>query len=157
MHYVPAEDKYFAADSLPKDAVTKNISGTELRRRLRTGEDIPAWFSYPRVVKILRESVPARDRAGLTLFFTGLSGSGKSTIANALVARLLERDARPVTLLDGDHVRTMLSSELGFSREHRNLNIERIGYVASLVAKSRGVAVCAPIAPYAATRAAVRR
>jgi sulfate adenylyltransferase len=157
MLYVPSKDEYYPADNLPQGEKTLNISGTELRRRLRTGEDVPAWFSYPQVVKILRENFPSRARQGLTLFFTGLSGSGKSTIANALIGRLLEEGTRPVSLLDGDHVRVMLSSELNFSKEHRDLNIRRIGYVASLVAKSRGIAVCAPIAPYEATRAEARK
>jgi len=156
MLYVPAKDEYFPVDRLPEGVETLNISGTELRRRLRTGEDIPDWFSYERVVKILRANFPSKANQGLTLFFTGLSGSGKSTVANALMYRLLEEDTRPVSLLDGDHVRTMLSSELGFSKEHRDLNITRIGYVASLINKSRGIAICAPIAPYEKVRSAVR-
>jgi sulfate adenylyltransferase len=157
MLYVPAHDKYYPVDQLPAGEKTLNISGTELRRRLRSGEDIPNWFSYERVVKILRASVPSKAQQGLTIFFTGLSGSGKSTIANALLYRLLEESSRPISLLDGDHVRVMLSSELGFSKEHRDLNIKRIGYVASLVNKARGIAICAPIAPYDATRRYVRR
>jgi len=95
-----------------------NISGTEFRRRLREGLTIPDWFSYPGVVEELRRSYPARDKQGLTIFFTGLSGSGKSTIANTLRAKLMEMGGRSVTLLDGDIVRKNLSSELGFSREH---------------------------------------
>ena len=90
------------------------------------------------------------------MFFTGLSGSGKSTIANALMVKLMEMGGRPVTLLDGDLVRKHLSSELGFSKEHRDLNIQRIGYVASEITKNGGIAICAPIAPYAATRKSVR-
>ena len=153
MLYVPEKDAYFPDDKLPAGFKTLNISGTELRRRLRSGEEIPDWFSYKRVVDILRQSVPARHTQGITLFFTGLSGSGKSTIANAVQYRLLEEtQGRAIVLLDGDHVRTMLSSELGFSKAHRDLNILRIGYVASLVNKSRGIAICAPIAPYAAVR-----
>ncbi|NQU42387.1 adenylyl-sulfate kinase, partial [bacterium] len=93
---------------------------------------------------------------GFTVFFTGLSGSGKSTVANVLVAKLMEMGTRPVTLLDGDIVRKNLSSELGFSKEHRDLNILRIGYVASEITKNRGIAVCAPIAPYTAIRRQVR-
>jgi sulfate adenylyltransferase len=133
-----------------------DISGTELRRRLREGLDIPEWFSFPEVVTQLRKTSPARDKQGFTVFFTGLSGSGKSTIANALMVKLMEQGGRPVTLLDGDVVRKHLSSELGFSKEHRDINIKRIGYVASEITKNGGIAICAPIAPYTATRRAVR-
>jgi len=141
--------------SRPTDAVL-NISGTEFRRRLREGLEIPEWFSYSRVVKELRRSYPAKDEQGFTVFFTGLSGSGKSTIANALMVKLLEDGRRLVTLLDGDVVRKHLSSELDFSKAHRDLNVQRIGYVASEITKNGGIAICAPIAPYAASRAAVR-
>ena len=120
------------------------------------GLDIPEWFSFPEVVEELRKTHPPRHKQGFTVFFTGLSGSGKSTIANALMAKLMEMGGRRVTMLDGDLVRKHLSSELGFSREHRDLNIQRIGYVASEITKNGGVAICAPIAPYAATRKVVR-
>jgi len=133
-----------------------NISGTELRRRLQEGLDIPDWFTYPEVIEELRRTHPARHKQGFTVFFTGLSGSGKSTIANALLVRLLELGTRPVTLLDGDIVRKNLSSELGFSKEHRDLNIRRIGYVASEITKNGGIAICAPIAPYKGSREIVR-
>jgi sulfate adenylyltransferase len=133
-----------------------NISGTEFRRRLQEGLEIPEWFSFPDVVAELRRTHPPRHRQGFTVFFTGLSGSGKSTIANALMVKLMEMGGRPVSLLDGDIVRKNLSSELGFSKEHRDLNIRRIGYVASEVTKNGGIAICAPIAPYASTRRAVR-
>jgi len=140
-----------------KDDVTiLNISGTELRRRLAEGLDIPEWFSFPEVVTELRKTRPPRSQQGFTVFFTGFSGSGKSTIANALMVKLMEMGGRPVTLLDGDIVRKNLSSELGFSKEHRDLNIRRIGYVASEITKNGGIAICAPIAPYATTRRAVR-
>src|SRR4029077_3447546 len=128
----------------------------EFRRRLREGLEIPEWFSYPEIIAELRSTHPPKDRQGLTIFFTGLSGSGKSTIANALLVKLLEVGTRRVTMLDGDLVRKHLSSELGFSREHRDLNILRIGYVASEITKNGGIAICAPIAPYAATRGKVR-
>jgi len=118
--------------------------------------DIPEWFSYPEVVAELRRTHPPRHRQGFTVFFTGLSGSGKSTIANALMVKLLELGGRAVTLLDGDIVRKHLSSELGFSREHRNINILRIGFVASEITKNGGIAICAPIAPYTVTRREVR-
>jgi len=133
-----------------------NISGTELRRRLSEGLEIPDWFSFPAVVKELRRTRPPRSQQGFSVFFTGLSGSGKSTIANAMMVKLMEQGGRPVTLLDGDVVRKHLSSELGFSKEHRDINIRRIGYVASEITKNGGIAICAPIAPYAATRRAVR-
>ena len=156
MVYVQEKAQYFPADEIEEGATVLNISGTELRRRLRAGLEIPDWFSYPEVVGELRRTSPARHEQGFTVFFTGLSGSGKSTIANALMVKLMELGGRPVTLLDGDVVRKHLSSELGFSKEHRDINIRRIGYVASEITKNRGIALCAPIAPYAATRAAVR-
>ena len=108
------------------------------------------------MVAELRRTSPPRHKQGFTVFFTGLSGSGKSTIANALMVKLMEMGGRPVTLLDGDVVRKHLSSELGFSKEHRDINIRRIGYVASEITKNGGIAICAPIAPYTATRRAVR-
>ena len=107
--------------------------------RLAEGLEIPDWFSYPEVVTELRRTRPARSKQGFTVFFTGLSGSGKSTIANALMVKLMEMGGRPVTLLDGDIVRKNLSSELGFSKEHRDLNIRRIGYVASEITKNGGI------------------
>jgi len=157
MVYLQNEDRYVPADEVPQGAKVLDISGTELRQRLNEGRDIPAWFTYPEVVKELRRSYPPRDKQGVTIFFTGLSGSGKSTIANALITKFLETGGRPVTLLDGDLVRKHLSSELGFSKEHRDINIRRIGYVASEITKNGGIAICAPIAPYEATRQAVRQ
>ena len=156
MVYVENKAQYVPADETESTDSVLNISGTEFRRRLREGLDIPEWFSYAKVVAELRRSYPPKDKQGFTLFVTGLSGSGKSTIANALMVKLLEDGKRPVSLLDGDVVRKHLSSELTFSKEHRDLNIQRIGYVASEITKNGGVAICAPIAPYAATRAAVR-
>lgn len=156
MVYVQEKAQYFPANEVPEGGTVLDISGTELRRRLREGIDIPEWFSFPEVVGELRKTSPARSKQGFTVFFTGLSGSGKSTIANALMVKLMEMGGRPVTLLDGDVVRKHLSSELGFSKEHRDLNIKRIGYVASEITKNGGIAICAPIAPYTATRRAVR-
>jgi sulfate adenylyltransferase len=156
MVYVQERASYFPANEVPEGCTTLDISGTELRRRLREGLDIPEWFSFPEVVTQLRKTSPARDKQGFTVFFTGLSGSGKSTVANALMVKLMEMGGRPVTLLDGDVVRKHLSSELGFSKEHRDINIKRIGYVASEITKNGGIAICAPIAPYSATRRAVR-
>jgi sulfate adenylyltransferase len=158
MVYVQERAQYEPADEIhDRDSVTiLNISGTELRRRLREGLEIPEWFSFPEVVNELRRTSPPRSKQGFTVFFTGLSGSGKSTIANAIMVKLMEMGGRPVTLLDGDVVRKHLSSELGFSKEHRDINIRRIGYVASEITKNGGIAICAPIAPYTATRRAVR-
>jgi sulfate adenylyltransferase len=157
MVYLQNEDRYLPSDEVPPGAKVLDISGTELRQRLNEGRDIPAWFTYPEVVQELRRSYPPRHKQGVTIFFTGLSGSGKSTIANALITKFLEMGGRPVTLLDGDLVRKHLSSELGFSKAHRDINIRRIGYVASEITKNGGIAVCAPIAPYDATRQAVRQ
>jgi sulfate adenylyltransferase len=156
MVYVEDQDKYFPEDEVPKDAHVLHLSGTDLRQRLNEGRDIPGWFTYPEVVQELRRSFPPRHKQGLTIFFTGLSGAGKSTIASVLVTKFLEVGGRPVTLLDGDLVRKHLSSELGFSKEHRDLNIHRIGYVASEITKNGGIAICAPIAPYDSTRKHVR-
>ncbi len=156
MVYVEEKDGYSPIDEVPEGTRTLNISGTELRDRLALGKDIPEWFTFSDVATELRKSHPPRHRQGLTVFFTGLSGSGKSTIANVLLVKLLEMGGRPVTLLDGDLVRKNLSSELGFSKEHRDLNIKRIGYVASEITKNGGVAICAPIAPYDAVRKDVR-
>ena len=148
MVYVEDQDRFMPVDDVPEGARVLSISGTELRARLAEGREIPTWFTYPEVARELRRTHPARSRQGFTVFFTGLSGSGKSTIANAVRVKLLEMGGRPVTLLDGDVVRTNLSSELGFSEEHRNLNIRRIGFVASEITKNGGIALCAPIAPY---------
>lgn len=158
MVYVQDRAQYEPADEITdKDDVTiLNISGTELRRRLSEGLEIPEWFSFPEVVAELRRTKPPRDKQGFTVFLTGFSGSGKSTIANALMVKLMEMGGRPTTLLDGDVVRKHLSSELGFSKEHRDINIKRIGYVASEITKNGGIAICAPIAPYATTRRDVR-
>jgi sulfate adenylyltransferase len=156
MVYVEDKDTYFPVDQVPDGARTLNISGTELRERLQKGLDIPSWFTFPEVATELRRSYPPRAKQGFTVFFTGLSGSGKSTIANALMVKMLEMGGRPVTLLDGDLVRKNLSSELGFSKEHRDINIRRIGWTAALVTKNGGIALCAPIAPYDSVRKEVR-
>jgi sulfate adenylyltransferase len=156
MVYLEDKDKYFPANEVPKDARVLDLSGTELRNRLNEGRDIPTWFTYPEVATELRRSFPPRAKQGFTVFFSGLSGAGKSTIANVLMTKFLEVGGRPVTMLDGDLVRKHLSSELGFSKEHRDINIRRIGYVASEITKNGGIAICAPIAPYDATRKDVR-
>jgi len=157
MVYLEDQDKYVPDNEVPNGSRVLNISGTELRQRLNEGREIPSWFTYPEVVQELRRSYPPRHKQGLTIFFTGLSGSGKSTIANVLLTKFLEVGGRPVTLLDGDLVRKHLSSELGFSKEHRDINIRRIGYVASEITKNGGIAICAPIAPYDSVRKQVRQ
>jgi len=157
MVYIPGEDEYMPEDEVPAGVKTLTLSGTELRDRLATGREIPHWFSFPEVVAELRRTYPPRSQQGFTVFFTGLPSAGKSTIANALMIKLLETGGRPVTLLDGDIVRKHLSSELSFSKEHRDLNILRIGFVASEITKNGGIALCAPIAPYDRVRKEVRK
>ena len=154
--YVEDRAQYVPVDETKDSENVLNISGTEFRRRLQLGLEIPDWFSYPSVIEELRKTHPPRHKQGFVLFFTGLSGAGKSTVANALMVKLMELGGRRITLLDGDEVRQNLSSELGFSREHRDLNILRIGYVASEISKNGGIAICAPIAPYRVTRRRVR-
>jgi sulfate adenylyltransferase len=156
MVYVEDRAEYQAQDDVAEGTKILQLSGTELRRRLHEGLEIPEWFSFSEVIEELRKTHPPRHLQGFTVFFTGLSGSGKSTVANALMVKLMELGGRQVTLLDGDVVRKNLSSELGFSKEHRDLNILRIGYVASEITKNGGIAICAPIAPYTSTRRSVR-
>jgi sulfate adenylyltransferase len=156
MVYIEDRDEYVPIDEVPEGTDVKTLSGTELRERLAKGRDIPSWFSFAEVIEELRRTYPPRSKQGFTVFFTGLPSSGKSTVANVLMIKLLEAGGRPVTLLDGDIVRKNLSSELGFSKEHRDLNIRRIGFVASEITKNGGVAICAPIAPYNSVRAEVR-
>ena len=146
--YLPEIKTYCPVDEVPKGINYETVSGSELRKYLSEGKEIPEWFTYSEVANELRKSTPSKKNRGFTIFFTGLSGSGKSTLANGLLIKLLENGTRPVSLLDGDIVRTHLSSELGFSKEHRSINVRRIGYVASEITKNRGIAICAPIAPY---------
>ena len=153
--YSPDKGAFVAADTVSEAKAAKTLSPAELAERLAWGREIPSWFSFPEVLQELRRSRP-RSRQGFTVFFSGLPSSGKSTLANVLMVKLLEIGGRPVTILDGDIVRKHLSSELGFSREHRNLNIARIGYVASEITKNGGIALCAPIAPYDSVRKQVR-
>jgi sulfate adenylyltransferase len=154
--YVEDRDTYMPADEVPPGSRTLDISGTELRRRLAEGREIPTWFSFPEVAEELRRTHPPRHKQGFTVFLTGLSGSGKSTVANALLVKFMEMGGRPVTVLDGDVVRKHLSSELSFSKEHRDINIRRIGFVAAEITKNGGIAICAPIAPYDSVRKEVR-
>ncbi len=154
--YVPSRDAYASTDELTEGEEFANISGTEFRRMLLAGEEIPSWFSFPESIAELQIGVAKQKRRGVTVFFTGLSGSGKSTLAKILATKLLEIQDREVTLLDGDVIRNHLTSELGFSKEHRDLNVQRVGYVASEITKHGGIAVCALIAPYAQAREKAR-
>jgi sulfate adenylyltransferase len=155
--YSPKYKRFMPLQQLEdKGEEALTISETEVRNTLSRGEKLPRWFTYPDVEKELAAVYPSHEKIGFTLFFTGLSGSGKSTLARMIHSRLIEEGGRPVTLLDGDVVRLNLSSELGFSKEHRNLNIRRIGFVANEISKNGGIAICAPIAPYTAMRRDVR-
>jgi len=157
MVFLEDQGAYVPADEVSEGARVSSISGTELRERLSVGREIPAWFTFPDVAAALQRRHPPRHKQGFTVFFSGLSGSGKSTVANVLLTKFLETGGRPVTLLDGDIVRKNLSSELGFSKEHRDINIRRIGFVASEITKNGGIAICAPIAPYDNVRREVRK
>jgi sulfate adenylyltransferase len=157
MVYLPFEDEFRRADQVPAGTQCISLSGSDIRRRIHEGRRVPDWATFPEVIVELQKAYPPPDRQGFTIFMTGLSGAGKSTIAKILYSKFLERGDRPVTLLDGDIVRHNLSSELSFSKEHRDLNVKRIGFVASEITKNRGIAICAPIAPYAKTRAEIRR
>ena len=155
--YSPKAHRYVpAGDGGAPEEGTARLSDAELARRISHGEEVPGWFTYPEVLDALRAIYPPPHEQGITLFFTGLSGSGKSTLAKIMYGKFIEEGRRPVTLLDGDIVRRHLSSELGFSKPHRDLNVRRIGFVASEITKNGGVAICAPIAPYAGTRRDVR-
>ena len=148
--------KFVAATDAPPDGQVLRLAADEVRQRLDDGLEIPSWYTFDEVARELEHRHPARRAQGFTVFFSGLSGSGKSTVANVLRVKLLEIGGRGVTLLDGDLVRANLSSELGFSKEHRDLNIRRIGFVASEITRAGGVAICAPIAPYDVVRREVR-
>jgi sulfate adenylyltransferase len=154
--YVDDVGAYLPKDEAPKRGEYKKLSSEEMRNIVQRGFRLPGWFTFPEISSEIQRAYPPRGRQGFTVFFTGLSGAGKSTLAKALLARLMEIGDRPVTLLDGDIVRRNLSSQLGFSREDRDLNIRRIGFVASEITKNRGIALCAPIAPYNAMRQEVR-
>lgn len=156
MVYLKESGRFVPQDEVPVKAEVANLSGTRLRQLLLEGKEIPKWFTFSSVARELQRKYPPRQSQGVTVFFTGLSGAGKSTLANVLLVKLLEMGNRPVTLLDGDLVRKHLSSELGFSKEHRDLNIRRIGFVASEITKNGGIAICAPIAPYDLVRKEVR-
>jgi len=156
MVYLPFEDEYKIAGKIPKNKETISFTGADIQTRIRKGKNIPAWASFPEVIKELQKAYPPPSKQGLTIFCTGLSGAGKSTIAKILYAKFLEIGTRPVTLLDGDIVRRNLSSELNFSKEHRDINVKRIGFVAAEITKNFGIAICAPIAPYEITRIRIK-
>jgi sulfate adenylyltransferase len=154
--YVESEDRYEEGTKVPSGATTRSISGTQVRDEyLGKGRALPEWFTRPEVATILAETYPPRHRQGFCLWFTGLSGAGKSTTGEIVVSRLLEH-GRQVTMLDGDVVRTHLSKGLGFSKEDRDANILRIGFVAAEIVRHGGAVVCAAVSPYRATRDAVR-
>ena len=155
--YLPFEDEFQPVDQVSGNAQTLSLSGTEIRDRLRSGRRIPDWMTFPEVLEELEKGYPPPNRQGFTVFLTGLSGAGKSTIAKILYSRFLEIGERPVSLLDGDIVRHNLSSNLSFNKEDRDTNVRRIGFVASEITKNRGIAICAPIAPYGATRREIRQ
>jgi len=155
--YVRDSDDYLPASSVDGSQRILTLSETELHGRLEDGKEIPTWFTFPEIARELARAHLPRHKQGFTIFLTGLSGAGKSTVASVLRARLMQMGQRPVTLLDGDIVRKHLSSELGFSKEDRNINIRRIGFVASEITKNGGIAICAPIAPYETVREEVRQ
>lgn len=156
MAYSQREKKYFPVNEFPEGETPASISGTRLRELLFTGQEIPEWFSFPGVIDCLRQSHPMRKDQGFTVFLTGLPSSGKSTIANGLALKLRERTDRPITLLDGDVIRTHLSKGLGFSQEDREENIKRVGFVAKEITRHRGITLCALVAPFARPRQLVR-
>ena len=156
MTYLPDSDEYKPDDEVASGIRALNISGTELRSRLRSGRDIPEWFSYPEVVRVLRESHPARFKQGFTVFLTGYQNSGKDAVARALNVTLNQQGGRPVSLLVGDTFRSELSSELGFSRSDRHKNIQRIAFVAAELTKAGAAVIAAPIAPFEDSRKVAR-
>ncbi len=156
MVFSSRRNAYVPSDELDEGETVSDVSGTQLRQHLRQGTAIPEWFTYPEVSTVLRERFPLASKRGFSVLLTGLSGAGKSSIAQALMASILENTGRQVSMLDGDEVRRTLSAGLGFSRADRSANVLRIAYVASEVVRHGGVAICAPIAPYAEDRARAR-
>lgn len=154
--YLSDEDRYEESTRIPTNARTAQISGTQVREDyLNKGNTLPEWFTRREVAEILADTYPPRHRQGVCIWFTGLSGAGKSTTADVLTVMLLEH-GRQVTVLDGDIVRTHLSKGLGFSKEDRDTNIRRIGFVAAEIVRHGGIAICAAISPYRATRNDIR-
>jgi sulfate adenylyltransferase len=157
MVYLPSENRYEEATAVATGVEKLSISGTEIRTSyLDRGRPLPEWFTRPVTAKILAEAYPPREKQGFCLWFTGLSGAGKSTTAE-IVATFLGERGRRVTVLDGDVVRTHLSKGLGFSRDDRDANIRRIGFVAAEIVRHGGAVICATVSPYRATRDEVRR
>jgi sulfate adenylyltransferase len=154
--YSASKKVYVSTEEVDEDDEVLGISGTEFRQKLFNDEEIPEWFSFPESIEELKIGVAKQRRRGVTVFLTGLSGSGKSTVAHIVASKLLEIQDREVTLLDGDVIRNHLTSELGFSKEHRDLNVSRVGYVASEITKHGGISLCALIAPYAQARQKAR-
>jgi sulfate adenylyltransferase len=154
--YLPDEDRYEEVSKVDRGVRTASISGTQVRNEyLNKGRKLPDWFTRPEVAQIMADTYPPRHRQGVCIWFTGLSGSGKSTTADVLTTLLLEH-GRQASVLDGDVVRTHLSKGLGFSKEDRDINIRRIGFVASEITRHGGIAICAAVSPYCATRQEVR-
>jgi len=155
--YLPDQDRYEESDKVPTEAIRASISGTEVRLEyLNNGKSLPEWFTRPETARILSDVSPPLHQRGFCLWFTGLSGAGKSTIAEILAILLMEQ-GHQVTVLDGDVVRTHLSRGLGFNKEDRDMNIRRIGFVASEIVRHHGLTICAAVSPYRATRNEVRR
>ncbi|KAJ3120972.1 Sulfate adenylyltransferase [Nowakowskiella sp. JEL0407] len=154
--YIPESDEYVPENELEPGTKTLNISGTELRKRLKTGAPLPEWFTYPEVATILRSSHPQRSKQGFTVFLTGLYASGKEAVAQALQVSLNQQGQRPTTLLLGETIRSELSQELGFTKHERDINVQRIGFVASELTKCGGAVIAAPIAPYESARKNVK-
>ncbi|MFC1841593.1 bifunctional sulfate adenylyltransferase/adenylylsulfate kinase [Candidatus Dependentiae bacterium] len=152
MAYVKESGEYLPLDEIPKNVKPQFISGTQLRKMIKNGEEIPKWFSYPDIVEELRKTYKRKSEKGFTLFFTGLCASGKSSIAKGVCAKLVEMTSRLVTILDGDIVRQNLSKGLGFSKEDRSINVRRVGFVAKEITKHGGIAICALVSPYKADR-----
>jgi len=156
MTYLPGTDEYQPVDEVPKGVQTLDISGTELRKRLKTGAPIPDWFSYDEVVRTLRESYPPRTKQGFVLVLSGLFNSGKDTIAKALQVTLNQQGGRSVSLLLGEEVRKELSSELGYTKPERHQNLQRIAFVAAELARAGAAVIASPLAPHESSRAAAR-
>jgi sulfate adenylyltransferase len=155
--YLPDEDRYVEEKDVPKGAKTLNISGTQVRDDyLAKGKLLPEWFTRPETAEILREMYPPKNKRGFCIWFTGLSGSGKSATTQVLTSLMLER-GREIAILDGDVVRTHLSKGLGFSKEDRDTNILRIGFVAGEIVHAGGAVICAAISPYRSTRNEARK
>ncbi|KAI0700917.1 ATP-sulfurylase [Cytidiella melzeri] len=156
MTYVPSRDEYQPVDEVPKGVQTLDISGTELRRRLKTGAPIPDWFSYDAVVKTLRESYPPRTKQGFVLFLTGLHNSGKDTIAKALQVTLNQQGGRSVSLLVGDSIRPELDAPFSKTAAEKSKDLQRLAYVSAELARAGAAVIAAPVAPKASSRDAIK-